>query len=196
MENHHPLSHSMLLLSLVHLDQQLRTQRDNVLINLISPGQPSLQAFCYLGQVHYSSTREQRPCIALPCVYEFYLWILSSVATARQEKLAWGSERRSETFLVWMAFRWTTPEPCLWCLYREVFLTFFCFSATIKSLRGSSILYSARREPLKPLGEKKLHGVSLEAKEEAGKRVKRVQEKRVERYTFLCHYTRLISNVN
>lgn len=40
----------MLLLSPVHLDQELRTKGDMVLINLISPGQQSLQAFGYLVQ--------------------------------------------------------------------------------------------------------------------------------------------------
>lgn len=108
-----------------------------------------------LTLLYYATSMQPRlwlSALLLPSMLVFFFFfLLSSVSAARQGKLARGQKSRGKTFWIWMEFRWTTPELCLWCLYREVFLIFLCLSATIRSSRGSCVLYSGGREPFKPL---------------------------------------------
>lgn len=115
---------------------------------------------------------------------------LSSAATVRQESLL---EGRKVEGAIPFEYGWSSGElhlnpacdvfieRCLTLLF------FFLFSHHQKFKRQWCFVFREERN-FETFGIKELHGVSLEGKGEGGRRVKRVQERRIKGCTLLCHF--------
>lgn len=82
------------------------------------PGKPALLSTSWTAKALFSST------MCLELLVKMAFWPL--LKQLDRQSLLEGRKRRN-IFWIWMEFKWTTPEPCLWWLYRKVNQNFFFF---------------------------------------------------------------------